>query len=38
VKNYDEKQTIRKPLEVLIGAWPVPEADDINGIIIKYKR
>jgi hypothetical protein len=38
MKNYNEKITIRKPAEVLIGAWPVPEAGDVNGIIIKYKK
>jgi DNA modification methylase len=37
-KNYSEKQTIRKPVEVLVGSWPVPEADDTNGIIIRYKK
>jgi hypothetical protein len=36
--NYKEKQTIRKPLEVLFGSWTVPEASDINGIEIKYKN
>jgi len=36
--NYKEKQTIRKPLEVLFGSWTVPEANDIDGIEIKYKN
>jgi hypothetical protein len=37
-KNYKEKITIRKPVEVLVGAWPVPEAGDSNGIVLKYKK
>jgi hypothetical protein len=37
-KNYKEKQTFRKPLEILFGNWSVPEADDIGGIIIRYKK
>ena len=34
--NYKEKQTIRKPLEVLFGSWTVPEANTIDGIEIYY--
>ncbi|MDR1316916.1 MAG: DUF2007 domain-containing protein [Spirochaetales bacterium] len=39
IKNHDKKQkTIRKSLEVIAGNWTVPEADDINGIVINYKK
>jgi hypothetical protein len=37
-KNYNDKQTIRKPLEILFGGWSVPEANDTGGIILKYKK
>ncbi|GHV06958.1 hypothetical protein FACS189485_16390 [Spirochaetia bacterium] len=37
-ENYKEKQSIRKPLEVIGGNWVVPEANDINGIEILYKK
>jgi hypothetical protein len=37
-KNHKDKQTIRKPLEILFGNWTVPEADDTGGIILRYKK
>jgi hypothetical protein len=37
-KDYIEKDTIRKPLEVFFGTWTVPEANEINGMDIYYKK
>ena len=34
--NNKEKQSIRKPFEVLFGNWTVPDANTIDGIEIYY--
>jgi len=36
-KNHKEKQTVRRPFEVLFGNWAVPEANVIDGIEINYR-